>query len=61
LKKVNINQIIALDLTLPEFDIAVVRIISPGLEGYKFDYYSPGQRALAFLEKIKSENGELYK
>jgi hypothetical protein len=39
----------------------VVRIIGPGLEGYKFDYYSPGQRALAFLEKIKSENGELYK
>ena len=61
LKKVNINQIIALDLTLPEFDIAVVRIIGPGLEGYKFDYYSPGQRALAFLEKIKSENGELCK
>ncbi|MCP4251989.1 MAG: YcaO-like family protein, partial [Candidatus Scalindua sp.] len=61
LKRVNVNQIIALDLTLPEFDIAVVRIIGPGLEGYKFDYYSPGQRALAFLEKINSENGELCK
>ncbi len=61
LKRVNINQIIALDLTLPEFDIAVVRIMGSGLEGYKFDYYSPGQRALAFLEKIKSENGELCK
>ena len=61
LKKVNINQIIALDLTLPEFDIAVVRIMGPGLEGYKFDYYSPGHRALAFLEKLKSENGELCK
>jgi ribosomal protein S12 methylthiotransferase accessory factor len=29
--------------------VEVVRVLVPGLEGYKFDYYSPGPRARAHL------------
>jgi ribosomal protein S12 methylthiotransferase accessory factor len=49
LKQVGLEQVIVFDLTLPGFDISVVRAIVPGLEGYKFDYYRPGPRAQAFL------------
>jgi len=50
LKAVGLNQVIVFDLTPPEFDVSVVRVIVPGLEGYLFDYYRPGERAKAYLE-----------
>ena len=49
LKRVGLYQVIVLDLTLPGFSVSVVRVIVPGLEGYMFDYYSPGHRALEFV------------
>jgi ribosomal protein S12 methylthiotransferase accessory factor len=51
LRAVGIEQIIAFDLTLPGFDAAAVRVVVPALEGYMFDYYAPGRRALRFLER----------
>ncbi len=50
LKQVGLHQVIVLDITKPEFDISVVRVVVPGLEGYMFDYYKPGPRALAFRD-----------
>ncbi len=50
LKRVGLHQVIALDLTRPEFDISAVRVVVPGLEGYLFDYYQAGPRALAFRD-----------
>ncbi len=49
LKRVGLDQVIVLDLTLPGLDIAVARVIVPGLEGYMFEYYTPGARALKSL------------
>ncbi len=49
LQKVGINQVIAEDLTLENFDISVVRAVVPGLEGYLFNYYQPGKRAQGFM------------
>jgi ribosomal protein S12 methylthiotransferase accessory factor len=49
LKQVGLDQVIAFDLTLPNFDIAIARVLVPGLEGYMFDYYQPGARALKSL------------
>ncbi len=51
LKKVHLNQVIVFDITLPGFDVSVVRVIVPGLEGYLFDFYQPGRRALDFANK----------
>jgi YcaO-like protein with predicted kinase domain len=48
LRSVGIEQVLVFDLTRPEFEAAAVRVIVPGLEGYMFDYYTPGPRALQF-------------
>jgi ribosomal protein S12 methylthiotransferase accessory factor len=42
--KVGIEQVIVIDMTRPPFDVPVVRVIVPGLEGYMFDHYVPGPR-----------------
>ena len=48
LKTVGINQVAAVDLTNPAFDVAVVKVIIPGLEELDdHDGYVPGSRALA--------------
>jgi ribosomal protein S12 methylthiotransferase accessory factor len=48
LKAVGLDRVIVFDLTFPGFDVSVVRVIVPGLEGYMFDYYTPGPRARRF-------------
>lgn len=48
LKHVGISQLIVHDLTHHELEIPVLRVIIPGLEGYKSSSYSPGKRASAF-------------
>jgi len=46
LKSVDIDQVLQVDLTKPEFDIAVVRIVIPGLEAPHDDSgYMEGARA----------------
>ncbi len=49
LRSVGIRQAIAVDLTKPEFDVPVVRIVVPGLEGIDGPDYVPGRRAAAML------------
>jgi ribosomal protein S12 methylthiotransferase accessory factor len=42
---VGIEHAIVIELTPPGFDVSVVRVLVPGLEGYNsFAYYSPGLR-----------------
>ena len=48
LKKAGLGQVIVFDLTRPEFGINTARVIVPGMEGYMFDYYTPGWRAKKF-------------
>ena len=55
LKNIGFEQILGFDLTMPDFDVAVVRVIVPGMEGYKFDYYTPGPRALNFVELVRGK------
>jgi YcaO-like protein with predicted kinase domain len=47
-RRAGIGQIVVLDLSHDEIGVPVVRVVVPGLEGYMFDYYRPGPRALAF-------------
>ena len=46
LEKVGIERVVAIDLTRPEFDIPVVRLVIPGLEwDPHHPNYQPGKRA----------------
>jgi len=46
LKAVGVDEVICVDLTRDDFDLPVVRIVVPGLEGPDdFDGYVPGERA----------------
>ncbi len=47
LRRAGLEQAIVVDLTDPDLQIPVVRVVVPGLEGYMFDYYRPGPRATA--------------
>jgi len=49
LEAVGLHNAVVFDLSRPEYPVAVVRVIVPGLEGYLFDYYAPGPRARAFM------------
>jgi YcaO-like protein with predicted kinase domain len=51
LRRTGHNQVIVFDLTPEGCEVAVLRVIVPGLEGYMFEYYSPGPRARAFVRK----------
>ena len=47
LRIAGLESAVVVDLTDPELEIPVVRVLVPGLEGYMFDYYRPGPRARA--------------
>lgn len=55
LRCAGLQQVVILDLSRLEFPFAVVRAIVPGLEGYMFDHYTPGRRALAWLRRHTME------
>ncbi len=57
LKAAGLKQVIVLDLTQPEFDISVLKVIVPGLEGYHDRMYRPGMRARKFCEKLERKKG----
>jgi YcaO-like protein with predicted kinase domain len=59
LRDVGLEQVIVFDLTLPGFQVASIRVVVPGLEGYLFDYYAPGPRARRFIEHRKAEAGKV--
>lgn len=51
LRAVGIEQVVAVDLTRPEFGLPVARVVIPGLEGPDdHDDYRPGARARALRE-----------
>jgi ribosomal protein S12 methylthiotransferase accessory factor len=52
LTQAGLESVIVVDLTHPELQIPVVRVIVPGLEGYMFDYYRPGERAQAHAQQL---------
>jgi ribosomal protein S12 methylthiotransferase accessory factor len=54
LRAAGLESAIVVDLTDDELQIPVVRVVVPGLEGYMFDYYRPGPRALAHAERISA-------
>jgi ribosomal protein S12 methylthiotransferase accessory factor len=42
---VGIEHAVVVELTTPDFDVSVVRVVVPGLEGYSsFAHYAPGLR-----------------
>jgi ribosomal protein S12 methylthiotransferase accessory factor len=45
LRAVGIERVVVHDLTPPGWEIAVARVVVPGLEGYHFDHYARGPRA----------------
>ncbi|NJO36738.1 MAG: YcaO-like family protein [Rhizobiales bacterium] len=52
LQQVGIDQVVAVDLTRPVFQIPVARVVIPGLEGVYKDAasdYAPGRRAQAIM------------
>jgi ribosomal protein S12 methylthiotransferase accessory factor len=51
LKQAGLNQVIVFDLSPPEWDISVVRVIVPGLEASFHTTYNPKQRAIAFAQR----------
>ena len=44
---VGLGSVVVVNLTHPDVGIPVARVVVPGLEGYLFDHYRPGPRALA--------------
>lgn len=53
-RRVGIEQAIVFDLTKPAMDIPVVRVVTPGLEGYNFDHYAPGARPVQVAELLRT-------
>jgi ribosomal protein S12 methylthiotransferase accessory factor len=51
LEGAGLRHAVVVDLSRPELPINVVKVVVPGLEGYMFDFYAPGRRALAFLQQ----------
>jgi ribosomal protein S12 methylthiotransferase accessory factor len=54
LRQAGLEQVIVLDLSPQGWEIAVVRVIVPGLEGYFARNYLPKQRAIAFAHAKQS-------
>jgi ribosomal protein S12 methylthiotransferase accessory factor len=52
LRAAGLESAVVVDLTDPELQIPVVRVVVPGLEGYLFDYYRPGPRARTHAQQL---------
>ncbi|MES2274316.1 MAG: YcaO-like family protein [Chlamydiota bacterium] len=55
LKKVGIDQILVFDLSHPEFDLSVVRVLIPGLQTHYSFFSHVGERARKFADQKRSE------
>lgn len=51
LRAAGLHSAIVVDLTHPDLQVPVVRVVVPGLEGYMFDFYRKGPRALAYARQ----------
>lgn len=49
-----LDQVLVFDLMQPDIGIPVVRVMVPGLEAYRTDFYAPGPRASAFTAWLKA-------
>jgi ribosomal protein S12 methylthiotransferase accessory factor len=55
LDRIGLEHAIVVDLTWPELGVPVVRVIVPGLEGYRsFRHYAPGPRGRAAIAEAAS-------
>ncbi|MFE7194370.1 YcaO-like family protein [Kitasatospora sp. NPDC057541] len=50
LRAVGIQRVIVVDLSRPGSPISVVKVVVPGLEGYRMENYAPGRRARRFAQ-----------
>jgi ribosomal protein S12 methylthiotransferase accessory factor len=48
LRSVGVEHVIVMDLTVEDLPVSVVKVVIPKLEGYMFDFYTPGGRARAY-------------
>jgi ribosomal protein S12 methylthiotransferase accessory factor len=48
LRAAGLSKVLVVDLSRDDFPVNVVKVVVPGLEGYTFENYQPGPRALAF-------------
>ena len=51
LRAAGLSKVLVVDLSRDDFPVNVVKVVVPGLEGYTFENYRPGRRALAFAGK----------
>jgi len=56
LRQAGLRQAIVVDLSKPGLPVNVVKIMVPGLEGYMFDFYTPGRRAQAYATRRRDES-----
>lgn len=54
LRAAGLDQVLVFDLTQPDIGIPVVRVVVPGLEGYNFDFYTPGLRPQNFAAALSA-------
>jgi ribosomal protein S12 methylthiotransferase accessory factor len=54
LRAAGLRSAVVVDLTHPDLGIPVVRVVVPGLEGYIFDHYTPGPRAMAHWQRTRT-------
>jgi ribosomal protein S12 methylthiotransferase accessory factor len=45
LSAAGLDRAVVIDLSTPQFPVSVVKVVVPGLEGYRMENYSPGRRA----------------
>lgn len=55
LRSVGMDRIVVIRHTQPGDPVQVVRVIVPGLEGYRFEQYTPGPRARAAMEHFRRQ------
>ena len=51
LRTAGLRRVIVADLSVPWCPVSVVKVVVPGMEGYRFENYSPGHRASAFAAR----------
>ena len=56
LQAIGLKQVLLVDLTPKDWEVSVVRVLVPGLEGY-YRFNRPGPRALAYLSQLQLEGG----
>ncbi len=48
LRDAGLPRVVVVDLSVPWCPVNVVKVVVPGMEGYRFENFAPGRRAVAF-------------